>query len=150
MRSVQQTPNPTIFEHPDFDVVRIGDGRLMIEAQIGSKSKRFELEDGNVNAILSMTEQLELVNALPLETDQSASGIEAKLSNKSKRFELEEIVVLVLRCAKCRAENALGKKVEKALIVVDGDIENYEFVDQIGKGIGIFNIFYYTFEHAQL
>ena len=80
--------NQTIFEHPDFDVVRVGDGRLMIEVQIG---------------------------------------------NKSKRFELEEIVAIVLRSAKRRAENALGKRVYKALIVVDGDIANY----RIGKGIGI-------------
>ena len=98
----QQTPNQTTVEHPDFDVVRADDGRLMIKAQIG---------------------------------------------NKSKRFELEEIVAIVLRSVKRRAENALGKMVGKALIVVDGDSANYAFVDRIGKGIGIF---YYTFEHAQI
>ena len=41
----QQTPNQTTVEHPDFDVVQADDGRLMIEAQIGNKSKRFELEE---------------------------------------------------------------------------------------------------------
>ena len=67
---MQQTLDQTTVEHPaDFDVVRIGDGRLMIKAQIG---------------------------------------------DKSKRFELKEIVAIVLRSAKCRAENALGKRVEKA------------------------------------
>ena len=100
---MQQTPDQTTVEHPaDFDVVRIGDGRLMIKAQIG---------------------------------------------DKCKRFELEEILAIVLRSAKCRAENALGKRVEKALIIVDGDIANYAFVDRIGKGIGIF---YFTFEQAQI
>ena len=90
---MQQDAYLAIVEHPDFNVVRDGNERPMIEAQI---------------------------------------------SNKRKRFKLEQIVELVLQSAKRLAENAFENLVEKALIVVDGDIANYAFVEQIGKGIGIF------------
>ena len=50
--------------------------------------------------------------------------IEAQISNKHTRFKLEQIVELVLQNAKRRAENTFEKLVEKALIVVEGNIAN--------------------------
>ena len=93
LHSLQQVADLAIVEHPDFNIVRDENGRLMIEAQI---------------------------------------------SNKRTRFKLEQIVELVLQNAKRRAENTFEKLVEKALIVVEGNIANYAFVGRIGKDIGIF------------
>ena len=44
LHSLQQVADLAIVEHPDFNIVRDGNGRPMIEAQISNKRKRFKLE----------------------------------------------------------------------------------------------------------
>ena len=110
----------TIFEHPDpdFNVVRGENGRRpMIEAQISNKRERFKLE-----------KIVELVLQNAKRRAENALGVNAEEGSD-------------LRSEKSRAENAFENLVEKALIVVDGDITNYAFVERIGKDIGIFKYF---------
>ena len=117
---MEQVADLAIVEHPDFNVVRDGNGRPMIEAQISNKRKRFKLE--KIVELVLQSAKRRAENALGGNAEEGSA----------------------LRGRKRRAENAFGNLIEKALIVVDGEITNYAFVERIGKAIGIF-IYYNNF-----
>ena len=123
MHSLQQADDlaKTIFEHPDFNVVRDGNGLLMIEAQISNKRKRFKLE--KIVELVLQNAKRRAENALGGNAEEGSA----------------------LRSGKRRTVNAFENLVEKALIVVDGEIANYAFVERIGKAICIF-IYYNNFK----